>query len=44
MIINNNKTRMPGAAAGGSEALALVEAQDLPRFNCSENARDETRV
>lgn len=35
---------MPGAAGGGSEVLALVEAQDLPRFNCSENTRDETRA
>ena len=33
---------MPGGAGGGSEALALVEV-DL-RFNCSGNARDETRT
>lgn len=44
VIVNNKKRRMPGTAGGGSEVLALVEVQDLPRFNCSKNARDETSV
>ncbi len=34
---------MPGGAGGCSEVLGLVEVDDLLRFNCSENARDETR-